>query len=101
MIDPVANVQIGTPLKTWVRWPVDNPGPDRDDSKCFPISHMLGFLILEENEISDQPIVDFTVTIPEGLESKCSVGGACAIQWYWYAEKNLQTYESCVDFVIG
>ena len=51
--------------------------------------------------MSDRPIVDFTVTIPEGLESKCSVGGACAIQWYWYAEKNLQTYESCVDFVIG
>lgn len=67
----------------------------------LPYISYVSFLILGENEMSDRPIVDFTVTIPEGLESKCSVGGACAIQWYWYAEKNLQTYESCVDFVIG
>jgi hypothetical protein len=46
-------------------------------------------------------LVDFSVTIPEGLDEKCSTGGACAIQWYWYAEKNKQTYESCVDFVIA
>ncbi|KAK2768722.1 hypothetical protein FQN54_000578 [Arachnomyces sp. PD_36] len=75
VIDPVKNVVIGAPLKTWEAWPVENPGPDRDDT-------------------------DFTVTIPEDLGSVCTEGGNCAIQWYWYAEGNSQTYESCVDFIV-
>ncbi|KAK2775176.1 hypothetical protein FQN52_004057 [Onygenales sp. PD_12] len=75
VIDPSTNVVIGTPLKTWEAWPVNNPGPDRDD-------------------------IDFNVTIPESLASICTEGGKCAIQWYWYSMSNSQTYESCVDFVI-
>ncbi|KAF8063596.1 hypothetical protein FPV67DRAFT_1701541 [Lyophyllum atratum] len=39
---------------------------------------------------------DFSVTIPD-LGTQCSKGGACAIQWFWYAY-NVQTYQSCVDF---
>lgn len=45
-------------------------------------------------------LVDFEITIPEGLESACATGGACAIQWYWWSDSNKQTYESCVDFVV-
>ncbi|KAH7100467.1 hypothetical protein BKA62DRAFT_771492 [Auriculariales sp. MPI-PUGE-AT-0066] len=40
---------------------------------------------------------DFNVTIP-ALSGKCATAGACAIQWFWYATENSQTYESCVDF---
>ncbi|KII93821.1 hypothetical protein PLICRDRAFT_171527 [Plicaturopsis crispa FD-325 SS-3] len=40
---------------------------------------------------------DFTVTVPD-LGTKCATAGACAIQWWWYAYSNDQTYESCVDF---
>ncbi|KAF9036891.1 hypothetical protein BDZ89DRAFT_1061584 [Hymenopellis radicata] len=39
----------------------------------------------------------FSVTIPD-LGDACTEVGACAIQWYWYATVNDQTYESCVDF---
>lgn len=67
----------------------------------FPVPLILAPGLSCHCKISYHATVDFTVTIPEGLESKCSKGGACAIQWYWYAEKNEQTYESCVDFVIG
>ncbi|KAI9148227.1 hypothetical protein HJFPF1_12054 [Paramyrothecium foliicola] len=74
IIDPVGNKVIGDPLKTWQAWPVNNPGPDRDD-------------------------LDFKITIPEGLTSTCNEGGKCVIQWYWYSLSNSQTYESCVDFV--
>ncbi|KAH6842404.1 hypothetical protein B0I37DRAFT_314286 [Chaetomium sp. MPI-CAGE-AT-0009] len=76
VIDPASNVVIGSPLKIWEAWPVNNPGPDRDD-------------------------VNFSVTIPESLASTCTEGGKCVIQWYWHATGNSQTYESCVDFVIG
>ncbi|ESK91639.1 chitin binding [Moniliophthora roreri MCA 2997] len=40
---------------------------------------------------------DFEVTVPD-LEGACADAGACAIQWFWYATSNSQTYESCVDF---
>ncbi|KIY68190.1 hypothetical protein CYLTODRAFT_421860 [Cylindrobasidium torrendii FP15055 ss-10] len=43
---------------------------------------------------------EFSVTIPD-VSSECATAGACAIQWFWYATENSQTYESCVDFVIG
>ncbi|KIY63888.1 hypothetical protein CYLTODRAFT_470119 [Cylindrobasidium torrendii FP15055 ss-10] len=42
----------------------------------------------------------FEVTIPD-VGTQCAEAGACAMQWYWYATENSQTYESCVDFVIA
>ncbi|KFA52333.1 hypothetical protein S40293_00645 [Stachybotrys chartarum IBT 40293] len=76
VVDPVNNVVIGEPLKTWAAWPVNNPGPDRDD-------------------------INFNVTIPDTLGSVCTEGGNCVIQWYWYATGNRQTYESCIDFIVA
>ncbi|EAQ92029.1 hypothetical protein CHGG_00264 [Chaetomium globosum CBS 148.51] len=75
VIDPVNNVVLGSPLKTWEEWPINSTNPIQDD-------------------------VDFNITIPERLASICTEGGKCAIQWYWYAIRGSQTYESCVDFVI-
>jgi hypothetical protein len=46
-------------------------------------------------------VVNFNVTIPESAASVCTEGGKCAIQWFWYAINNQQTYESCVDFIVG
>ncbi|KAL7276671.1 hypothetical protein RUND412_000331 [Rhizina undulata] len=43
----------------------------------------------------------FSVTIPEDLEG-CTTAGECVLQWFWYAPPSVdQTYESCVDFIIG
>lgn len=49
---------------------------------------------------TDKTVVDFNVTIPEGLETACGEAGNCVLQWYWYASGNKQTYESCLDFII-
>ncbi|KFA60086.1 hypothetical protein S40285_09294 [Stachybotrys chlorohalonatus IBT 40285] len=76
VVDPVNNIVIGEPLKTWAAWPVNNPGPDRDD-------------------------INFNITIPDNLGSVCTEGGNCVIQWYWYATGNRQTYESCIDFIVA
>jgi predicted carbohydrate-binding protein with CBM5 and CBM33 domain len=43
----------------------------------------------------------FSITIPSTLGDKCSTGGACVIQHYWNAASIDQTYESCIDFVVG
>jgi len=56
-----------------------------------------------KNQLDIDPLLklaDFQVQIPSDLDSKCDTAGKCAIQWWWYAF-NVQTYESCVDFVIN
>ncbi|OLN82379.1 hypothetical protein CCHL11_09762 [Colletotrichum chlorophyti] len=74
VVDLASNTVIGEPLVAWADWPTDNPDPLAD--------------------------TDFNVTIPDTLASSCDVGGKCAIQWFWYAKTNKQTYESCIDFYI-
>jgi len=48
---------------------------------------------------SDQ--TDFDVTIPTDLGGRCSTAGECVIQMFWDARSIDQTYESCIDFVVG
>jgi predicted carbohydrate-binding protein with CBM5 and CBM33 domain len=43
----------------------------------------------------------FSITIPSDLGDSCSTAGACVVQHYWNAASISQTYESCVDFVVG
>ncbi|EMR70538.1 putative chitin binding protein [Eutypa lata UCREL1] len=75
VIDLATNEAIGGPLRSWDNWPDSTSGPPRDD-------------------------IDFNVTIPDTIASACDAGGKCAIQWYWYASGNEQTYESCLDFYV-
>jgi hypothetical protein len=42
----------------------------------------------------------FSVTLPTLAAGKCTQGGECVLQWFWFGTKAQQTYESCVDFVI-
>lgn len=43
----------------------------------------------------------FSVTLPETLGGDCTTAGDCVLQWFWDAPDIDQTYESCVDFVVG
>ncbi|GKT99637.1 hypothetical protein FLAG1_01111 [Fusarium langsethiae] len=43
----------------------------------------------------------FSVTLPESLGGECTKAGDCVLQWFWDAPDIDQTYESCVDFVVG
>lgn len=43
----------------------------------------------------------FSVTIPRSLGDRCGVPGECALQWFWFGTGAQQTYEDCVDFVVG
>ncbi|CAI6091756.1 unnamed protein product [Clonostachys chloroleuca] len=76
IIDTATNTVIGEPLRSWDEWPGQNTGSDRED-------------------------INFNVTIPAGLEETCGEAGKCVIQWYWYATKNKQTYESCLDIQVS
>lgn len=78
IVDVVTQSLIGDALKDWPVYANDSLGP--------------------ANWPADE--TSFSVTIPD-VTSQCSEAGACAIQWWWYGTGNDQTYESCVDFVIG
>ncbi|KAL4725877.1 hypothetical protein ACLX1H_006551 [Fusarium chlamydosporum] len=43
----------------------------------------------------------FSVTLPSSLGGDCTKAGDCVLQWFWDAPDIDQTYESCVDFVVG
>ncbi|AEO58740.1 hypothetical protein MYCTH_2306267 [Thermothelomyces thermophilus ATCC 42464] len=75
IVDLEANKIIGDPLRSWDDYPNATATTPRSD-------------------------IDFNVTIPNTLGTACSTGGKCAIQWYWYASGNKQSYESCVDFYV-
>ena len=94
VVDLNTNQIIGEPLRYWADWPDSTSGPPRNDSES-PVcvqSHFSILLTIAK--------VDFNITIPDTLSSACDVAGKCAIQWYWWASKNKQTYESCVDFFL-
>ncbi|KAJ3512560.1 hypothetical protein NLJ89_g3449 [Agrocybe chaxingu] len=76
VVDLKTQKTIGTPLFNWPVYADNNLGP-ADWVK---------------NE------TDFTVVLPD-LGTHCQQAGTCAIQWWWYATSNKQTYQSCVDFV--
>lgn len=94
MIDLATNEAIGEPLLSWDNWPDSTSGPPRNDSRFYP-QHALVYSLVPNTDIAD-----FNVTIPDTLASACDAGGKCAIQWYWYASGNEQTYESCLDFYV-
>ncbi|KAI8677500.1 hypothetical protein LRP88_09472 [Fusarium phalaenopsidis] len=43
----------------------------------------------------------FSVTLPDSLGGDCTTAGDCVLQWFWDAPDIDQTYESCIDFVVG
>ncbi|KAK5941800.1 hypothetical protein PMZ80_005751 [Knufia obscura] len=59
----------------------------------------------DEYALTSRPIskeeTDFEVVIPSDLGGKCTSPGECVIQMFWDARSIDQTYESCVDFVVG
>ncbi|KAL7413956.1 hypothetical protein BDY24DRAFT_440884 [Mrakia frigida] len=82
IVDTKTNEVVGSPLIEWT----DGKYAEYDNVNTCP----------------DGPAVAetaFNVTIPD-LGDKCTKGGDCVVQWYWYSESaNNQTFNSCIDFV--
>ncbi|KAL9621530.1 MAG: hypothetical protein Q9160_004060 [Pyrenula sp. 1 TL-2023] len=81
----VANVSIVTSDGVTVSQPLISW--DVFASNAIPLSE-------QTNETS------FSITIPD-VGDACSTPGACVIQHFWDARSIDQTYESCIDVVIG
>lgn len=66
---------------------------------------MVGTPLIEFDNYASNAGVDanntaFSVTMPDSIEG-CTEPGECVLQWFWDAPDIDQTYESCVDFVVG
>lgn len=45
---------------------------------------------------------NFSFRMPTSLaEGMCAQAGQCTMQWFWVGTQAMQTYESCVDFVMA
>jgi hypothetical protein len=76
IVDTASNSIIGSELKSWDVYASTSTGVTSDETS-------------------------FSITIPSDLDG-CTTAGECVIQWFWYAPPSVdQTYEGCVDFVIG
>jgi hypothetical protein len=44
---------------------------------------------------------NFDITMPKNLGANdCIIPGDCVLQWFWFGTHAVQTYESCIDFVM-
>ncbi|KAA8911275.1 hypothetical protein FN846DRAFT_936140 [Sphaerosporella brunnea] len=76
IVDTKTNTVKGSALKSWDVYASTSTGVTSDET-------------------------DFDITIPETLDG-CTTPGECVVQWFWYAPPGVdQTYEGCVDFVVG
>ncbi|KDR72409.1 hypothetical protein GALMADRAFT_213393 [Galerina marginata CBS 339.88] len=76
IVDVTTQKTIGSPVFYWPVYANDSLGPPD-----WPANQ-----------------TDFKITIPTTLGSQCTTKGKCAIQFWWWAYSNGQTYENCVDF---
>lgn len=45
---------------------------------------------------------NFSFRMPSSLAAgMCAQAGQCTMQWFWVGTQAMQTYESCVDFVMA
>ncbi|KAI5852065.1 hypothetical protein BZA05DRAFT_372955 [Tricharina praecox] len=76
IVNTKSNSVVGTALKTWESYASTSTGVTADETS-------------------------FEITVPADLDG-CTTAGDCVIQWFWYAPPGVdQTYEGCVDFVVG
>lgn len=75
VVSTSTNTILGSVMKSWDNYASNSEGIPEDQEK-------------------------FSVTIPD-VGSDCSSPGDCVIQWFWDAPDIDQTYESCVDIVVG
>ncbi|KAF2661024.1 hypothetical protein K491DRAFT_648331 [Lophiostoma macrostomum CBS 122681] len=109
--DNQANVQTfaaGEVVDFAAQLPIPHEGPANVSIIDLATNTVLGQPLIEFDTYADENLAvlpanntAFSVTIPEDLGTQCQVAGECALQWFWFGTSAVQTYESCVDFVVA
>ncbi|KAL8303292.1 hypothetical protein RB597_005129 [Gaeumannomyces tritici] len=110
--DNKARVQTFTPgqvIKMTAILPIPHEGPCNVSVVETATNRVLGQPLIVFDTYADESLAvlpanntAFDVTFPADLPAgKCAVAGQCVLQWFWFGTGAKQTYESCVDFVVG
>ncbi|ORY67281.1 uncharacterized protein BCR38DRAFT_482904 [Pseudomassariella vexata] len=110
--DNAAQVQTFTPgqvVAMTVDIPIPHEGPMNVSIVDTKTNTVVGGPLIEFESYADEALAvlpanntAFSVTMPTDLAAgTCAVAGDCVLQWFWFGTGAKQTYESCVDFVMG
>ncbi|EJT82173.1 hypothetical protein GGTG_02147 [Gaeumannomyces tritici R3-111a-1] len=110
--DNKARVQTFAPgqvIKMTAILPIPHEGPCNVSVVETATNRVLGQPLIVFDTYADESLAvlpanntAFDVTFPADLPAgKCAVAGQCVLQWFWFGTGAKQTYESCVDFVVG
>ncbi|SPO07545.1 related to chitin binding protein [Cephalotrichum gorgonifer] len=88
--------------------PIPHEGPANVSIVDTATNTVIGDPLIEFESYADENLPElpanntaFSVTFPRLPAGACTVAGECVLQWFWFGTGAQQTYESCVDFVVG
>ncbi|TID25911.1 chitin binding protein [Venturia nashicola] len=110
--DNTANLQTYTPGQTInmkAILPIPHEGPMNVSIIDTATNTAIGQPLIVFDSYADENLAelpanntDFSFQMPMQLEAgQCVQAGQCTMQWFWVGTKAMQTYESCVDFVMA
>lgn len=114
--DNAQNVQRYVPgqvVNMTVALPIPHEGPANVSIVQTSTNTIVGDMLLFFASYADESLAElpanntaFAVTMPTGAAgaaaaAACARPGDCVLQWWWFGTGAQQTYESCVDFVLG
>ncbi|GJC92528.1 Chitin binding protein [Colletotrichum higginsianum IMI 349063] len=109
--DNAANVQTFKPgevVQMKAAIPIPHEGPMNVSVVDTATNKVIGEPLIVFDTYADEKLpqlpannTDFSVTMPNLPAGTCAQGGQCVLQWFWVGTSAKQTYESCVDFVMG
>ena len=87
--------------------PIPHEGPANVSIIDIASNTVVGNPLIEFDTYADENLAvlppnntAFSVTLPADLNGACEVAGECVLHWFWFGTAAVQTYESCVDFVM-
>ncbi|WYZ35040.1 hypothetical protein EsH8_I_001316 [Colletotrichum jinshuiense] len=110
--DNKANVQTFKPgqvINMKAELPIPHEGPMNVSIVDTTKNQVIGQPLIVFDSYADEKLAqlpanntNFDVTMPSNLPAgSCTQAGQCVMQWFWFGTNAQQTYESCVDFVVG
>ncbi|OLN88021.1 hypothetical protein CCHL11_00270 [Colletotrichum chlorophyti] len=110
--DNMANVQTFKPgqvVNMRANIPIPHEGPMNVSIVDTAKNQVIGEPLIVFDSYADEKLpqlpannTNFDVTMPANLPAgTCTQAGQCVMQWFWFGTNAKQTYESCVDFVMG
>ncbi|KAK4454448.1 hypothetical protein QBC34DRAFT_159882 [Podospora aff. communis PSN243] len=111
--DNIQTFSLGQVVIIEVALTIPHEGPANVSIVSTKTNAIVGGILLFFDTYADEKLQQlpanntaFGVTLPTGeageeVKAACQQPGDCVLQWWWLGTDAKQTYESCIDFVLG